>query len=66
MGVLRLFIPQAPSPSALRLSRWASDPLIRGAYSYVPPGASGADYDAVAAPLLEAPPPGGGATPTAA
>lgn len=54
MGVLRLFIPQAPSPSALRLSRWASDPLIRGAYSYVPPGASGADYDAVAAPLRDA------------
>ena len=47
LGVLRLFVPDAPAPCALRLSRWRSDPLTRGAYSYVPPGASGADIDAI-------------------
>ena len=45
--MLRLFVPDAPAPCALRLSRWRSDPLTRGAYSYVPPGASGADIDAI-------------------
>ena len=45
--MLRLFVPDAPAPCALRLSRWRSDPLTRGAYSYVPPGASGADIAAI-------------------
>ena len=49
--MLRLFVPNAPSPRALRLSRWRSDPLTRGSYSYVPPGSSGADLDAISASL---------------
>ena len=57
LGVLRLFLPAGtpppPRPTRLRVSRWASDPLYRGSYSYVPRGGSGADYDALAAPLCD-------------
>lgn len=32
-------------------SRWGSDPLFRGSYTYIPAGASPADVAALAAPL---------------
>ena len=58
LGVLGLFLGSPPPcPTRLRTSSWASDPLHYGAYSYVPCGGSGADYDALAAPLCD----GGGA-----
>lgn len=38
-----------PSPTGARVSRWKSDPFSRGSYSHIPPGASGGDYDALAA-----------------
>ncbi|MEM9491107.1 MAG: FAD-dependent oxidoreductase, partial [Myxococcota bacterium] len=33
------------------VSRWARDPLSRGSYSYVPLGATGAEYDELATPV---------------
>jgi lysine-specific histone demethylase 1 len=38
-----------PAPLAACRTRWGSDPLACGAYSSIPVGASGADYDALAA-----------------
>ena len=37
-----------PAPLAAARTAWGSDPLSRGAYSSIPVGASGADYDALA------------------
>lgn len=42
-----------PRPIAYRVTHWGRDPFSRGAYSYVPLGASGADYDALAEPVGE-------------
>lgn len=33
------------------VTRWTSDPYSGGAHSYIPPGATGADYDVLAAPV---------------
>lgn len=38
-----------PAPLGWRISRWAQDPFARGSYSHIPPGATGSDYDALAA-----------------
>ena len=37
-----------------RSSRWGTDPLFRGSYSYIPSGALPADVAALAAPILSA------------
>jgi monoamine oxidase len=42
---------KAPKPIAAVLTRWHDDPFARGAYSVVPPGASSADFDALAEPV---------------
>ena len=39
-------------------SAWGADPLTRGSYSYVTPGTSSAHIDALATPLVRAPPTG--------
>lgn len=50
MTVLRtIYGGSVPSPTGARVTRWKSDPFSRGAYSHIPPGASGGDYDALAA-----------------
>jgi monoamine oxidase len=46
-----LFGERAPEPIAWQISRWASDPFARGAYSHLPPGATGDDRDALAEPV---------------
>ena len=49
-----LFAPKGiavPPPLAALRTRWAADPLSRGSYSSIAVGASGADYDALAAPV---------------
>jgi lysine-specific histone demethylase 1 len=48
MRLLRRMLPDAPDPTATLVTRWASDPLARGAYCHVPPGARVEDYDALA------------------
>ena len=40
-----------PAPSHWHVTDWACDPYSRGTYSYIPPGASGDDYDVLAEPL---------------
>lgn len=42
-----------PSPVGWRITRWASDTFTFGAYSYIPPGASGEDCDLIAEPVGE-------------
>lgn len=52
MTVLRTMYGTAvPNPEAWLITRWASDPLAGGSYSYLPPGATPDDYDALAAPV---------------
>jgi len=49
-----LFAPKGitvPPPLAALRTKWAADPLARGSYSSIAVGASGADYDALAAPV---------------
>jgi monoamine oxidase len=40
-----------PQPEAWLISRWANDPFAWGSYSYLPPGATPADRDALAQPV---------------
>jgi monoamine oxidase len=47
----RMFGKTVPEPAAFRLTRWASDPFAFGSYSYLPPGATGTDRDALAEPV---------------
>ncbi|MFN8535010.1 MAG: FAD-dependent oxidoreductase [Dehalococcoidia bacterium] len=54
MDVLRtIFGRGIPAPTATLLTRWGADPFSRGSYSHLPPGASGADYDALARPASD-------------
>jgi monoamine oxidase len=47
----RVFGTRIPQPLELQMTRWASDPFSRGAYSHVPPGAEYDDYEALAKPI---------------
>ena len=40
-----------PEPTASLVTRWASDPFARGAYSYLPPGGTPRDRDRLARPV---------------
>ena len=40
-----------PAPDGVVVTRWASDPFSLGAYSSIPPGANGKDYDTLAEPV---------------
>lgn len=51
MAVLRRRFPAAPPPTAVRVTRWSADPYARGAYTHIPVGSSGADYDTLAEPV---------------
>lgn len=42
-----------PSPERMVRTRWYTDPLALGSYSYIPVGATRADMDALAAPASE-------------
>lgn len=42
---------KAPAPTAILVSRWASDPYSLGAYSHIPVGVTGQEYDHLAAPI---------------
>ena len=45
-GLRALFGPAGvPPPTRAHVTRWRTDRLSRGAYSFLPPGASGAHYD---------------------
>lgn len=51
MNVLKRAFPDAPEPVATSVTKWGSDPYSRGAYSYIPVGSSGDDYDLLADPV---------------
>ena len=52
MRVLRtIYGRNIPDPQATLITRWQSDPFAGGSYSFVPPGASEADYKAMARPV---------------
>ena len=47
----RIMGERVPDPVDGIASRWASDPFAGGSYSFIPVGASPADFDALAAPV---------------
>jgi len=51
MSFLRSIYSNASNPTKSVVTRWTNDPFSYGAYSYIPPGASGADYEVMAAPV---------------
>ncbi len=54
MSVLRAIHGNAiPNPTGWLVTRWGRDPFAFGSYSHIPPGASGKDYDALAAPVAK-------------
>ncbi len=40
-----------PEPESYFITRWSQDPFSYGSYSYIPPGASCADYEAIGKPI---------------
>lgn len=54
MQTLRvMFGNNIPEPEGVLITRWGKDPFSFGAYSHIPPNASGDDYDALAEPVDE-------------
>ncbi|MFN8382452.1 MAG: FAD-dependent oxidoreductase [Anaerolineales bacterium] len=52
MKTLRVIYGDAiPEPKGYLITRWGQDPFSFGAYSHIPPFASGDDYDALFAPV---------------
>jgi len=51
LEVLRTHCPDVSEPVTTVTTEWSGDPWSRGAYSYIPVGASAADMDALAAPI---------------
>jgi len=51
VAVLRRRFPACPDPTAATVTRWTADPWARGAYTHIPVGSSGADYDVLAEPV---------------
>ncbi|WKZ38001.1 MAG: FAD-dependent oxidoreductase [Anaerolineales bacterium] len=52
MATLRvMFGNNIPEPERMLVTRWGKDPFAFGAYSHIPPFASGDDYDALFAPV---------------
>lgn len=51
MELLKRAYKDAPDPIVTSVTRWDSDPYARGAYSYIPVGSSGEDYDILAEPV---------------
>ncbi len=47
----RSFGAEVMQPTHVRITRWHRDPFSRGGYSYIPVGATGADYDLLARPV---------------
>ena len=48
----KLYGNDIPEPEDYIITRWASDPFSRGAYSFTPVGATPSDYDALAEPVM--------------
>eukprot|EP00121_Abeoforma_whisleri_P002014 Awhi_evm1s1802 len=51
LAVLQRIFPVVPAPVASYVSHWTDNRFFRGAYSYVPVGSSGDDYDLMAKPV---------------
>ena len=52
LGMLgQAFGKRCPTPTAVAVSSWASDPLTGGSYSHIPPGASAGDADLLGEPI---------------
>lgn len=51
MVVLRRCYPDAPDPVAHSVTRWLKDRFSKGAYTNIPVGSTGDDYDQLAAPV---------------
>ncbi len=49
--VRTMFGNKVPAPEASLVTRWGTDPFSLGSYSYLPPGATAADFDQLAEPV---------------
>lgn len=54
MAQLRAEWPDLPNPIASSMTKWSSDPYSLGAYSFMAPGSSSADYNELGKPLYTA------------
>ncbi len=48
----KIFDAALPEPESFINTRWSQDPFSYGSYSYIPPGASCDDYEAIAEPVM--------------
>jgi monoamine oxidase len=51
LAALRTCYPDVPAPTGTLITRWAADPFSLGSYSFLRPGGSPKDREALAAPL---------------
>lgn len=54
MTQLRAEWPDLPNPIATAMTKWSTDPYSLGAYSYMAPGSSSADYTEIGRPIYTA------------
>ncbi|CAM9824657.1 unnamed protein product, partial [Choristocarpus tenellus] len=54
MSVIRTMYPLALAPLASEVTRWKRDRHARGSFSFIPPGCSAAEYEALSEPLCDA------------
>ncbi|MDQ7028453.1 MAG: FAD-dependent oxidoreductase [Ardenticatenia bacterium] len=43
---------RVPEPTGITITRWDHDPFARGAYSFIPVGAAGEDFETLATPVV--------------
>ncbi|CAM9348964.1 unnamed protein product [Pylaiella littoralis] len=53
MDVIRTVYPGAPDPVSSQATRWKTSKFSRGSFSFIPPGCSAEEYDALAEPISD-------------
>ncbi|CAM9492803.1 unnamed protein product [Ectocarpus sp. 12 AP-2014] len=53
MDVIRRIYPNAPDPVSSQATRWKTSKFSRGSFSFIPPGCSAEEYDALAEPISD-------------
>ncbi|CAM9624975.1 unnamed protein product [Scytosiphon promiscuus] len=53
MDIIRRVYPDAPDPLSSQATRWKTSKFSRGSFSFIPPGCSSEEYDALAEPISD-------------